>query len=151
MESLTSYTFTVACAAVITGLAKGLMPTGKTEKQTRLVTALFLLAAIFSGLEGVNMSALTTWVPTTNGVSYEGLTDIMSDGTLSVTRSLLAANIEEVLGDGFDVVGIELDVVEENVSVKTVEFFSLNGRGAEDISLVLDSELGIDTVVREVG
>ncbi len=149
MDSVKAWTLTVCCAAVVAAIAGGLAPSGNTEKQVKLTISLFLLLAMFSAAAKVDLSALTVAIPTAESGSYARMTEVMADGALSLTRTMLAAQIEEAVGGGLAVCGLELEG-EENVSVKEITFTSLDGRSPVELAGILLSELGITAMIREV-
>lgn len=150
MESVKAWTLTVCCAAVVAAIAGGLTPSGNTEKQIKLTLSLFLLLAMFSAASQFDLSALTVAIPTAESGNYARMTDVMADGTLSLTRTMLAAQIEEAVGGGLIVCGLELEG-EENVRVKEITFTSYDGRSPEELAGILEGELGITATIREVG
>jgi hypothetical protein len=150
MDSVKAWTLTVCCTAVVAAIAGGLVPSGNTEKQVKLTLSLFLLLAMFSAASKVNLSALTVAIPTENSGNYAQMTEVLADGTLSLTRTMLAAQIEEAVGGGLTVCGLELEG-EESVSVKEITFTTYNGRSPEELAGILEGELGITATIREVG
>jgi hypothetical protein len=150
MDGVKAWTLTVCCAAVVAAVAEGLVPSGNTEKQVKLTLSLFLLLAMFSAASKFELSALTVAIPTAESGNYARMTEVMADGTLSLTRTMLAAQIEEAVGGGLTVCGLELEG-EESISVKEITFTSFDGRSPEELAGIIEGELGITATIREVG
>ncbi|HWP80403.1 MAG TPA: hypothetical protein VN446_07130 [Candidatus Acidoferrum sp.] len=150
MDSVKAWTLTVCCAAVVAAIAGGLTPSANTEKQVKLTLSLFLLLAMFSAAAQFDLSALTVAIPTAESGNYARMTEVLADGALSLTRTMLAAQIEEAVGGGLTVCGLELEG-EESISVKEVTFTSFVGRSPEELAEILAGELGITATIREVG
>ena len=140
-------------AGLLCGVAQCLMPSKAMEKQLRLVLSLVLLYLFFGIFGGVSIKQMEL-LPQEELLLSQEQQQITEQGVLLLTRLELAERVEQTLleqtGSRFTVTAVVLRERVGEVSVSEVTLQSLLGRGPQELSGILNRQLGLSATVSEV-
>ena len=140
-------------AGLLCGVAQCLMPSKAMEKQLRLVLSLVLLYLFFGIFGGVSIKQMEL-LPQEELLLSQEQQQITEQGVLLLTRLELAERVEQTLleqtGSSFTVTAVVLRERAGEVSVSEVTLQSLLGRDPQELSGILNRQLGLSATVSEV-
>lgn len=140
-------------AGLLCGVAQCLMPSKAMEKQLRLVLSLVLLYLFFGIFGGVSIKQMEL-LPQEELLLSQEQQQITEQGVLLLTRLELAERVEQTLleqtGSRFTVTAVVLRERVGEVSVSEVTLQSLLGRDPQELSGILNRQLGLSATVSEV-
>lgn len=140
-------------AGLLCGVAQCLMPSKAMEKQLRLVLSLVLLYLFFGIFGGVSIKQMEL-LPQEELLLSQEQQQITEQGVLLLTRLELAERVEQTLleqtGSRFTVTAVVLGERAGEVSVSEVTLQSLLGRDPQELSGILNRQLGLSATVSEV-
>lgn len=140
-------------AGLLCGVAQCLMPSKAMEKQLRLVLSLVLLHLFFGIFGGVSIKQMEL-LPQEELLLSQEQQQITEQGVLLLTRLELAERVEQTLleqtGSRFTVTAVVLRERAGEVSVSEVTLQSLLGRDPQELSGILNRQLGLSATVSEV-
>ncbi|NLT58389.1 MAG: hypothetical protein GXX99_05445 [Clostridiales bacterium] len=153
---LKEWVVTLGGAAIMVGLAQGLIPAKAMEREIKLVLSLVMLLAFFSTLTKMDLSALEGWQLGEDTVQAFGVAgqEAALSGALLLTREELKRTLEQDLSDAFGqpvvVAGMQFGGEEQNVRVERIYIVDLGGVEEQEMSRYLSNRFGLESEVVEV-
>ncbi|MBQ3077303.1 MAG: hypothetical protein IJC43_05550 [Clostridia bacterium] len=154
MTAIREWAFTIACAGLICGVVRGLIPQKTMEKQLGLLLSLSLLTIFFSRFPGLLPAEQpAASLPEGEAAAVLGQ-HAAEEGVLLVTRLELARMVEEILqeetGRPHKVAGISLHGRDGELKVAEIVFCDLTPDTPQQVGEILQRRLSIETEISEV-